>query len=107
MRAELLSETEPASFLQLGPEIVGGKLVRLVEDSEVPAGRAELVLEFLVARELVQANNQSGIVIERVSTGRGLLQHGRVDMELKAELLEQLVAPLLDETPRRNDQDAV
>ena len=76
MRAELLGEAEPASLLQLGPEIVSSKLVRLVEDGEIPARCAELVLEFLVAGELVQTNNQSRIVIERVPTGRGLLQHG-------------------------------
>src|SRR5690606_4370788 len=107
MRAELLREAEPASLLQLGAKIVRSELVRFVEDGEVPAGGAELVLKFLVPGELVQTNNQPRIVIERVPAGRCLLQHGRVDVEFKAELLEQLVTPLFDEASWCDDQDAV
>ena len=46
------------------------------------------------------------MIVEGISARRGLLQKRRVDAELQAELLEHLVAPLLDQTPRRNDQDS-
>jgi hypothetical protein len=43
--ADLLGEAEAGGGLDLGAEVVGGELVGLVADDEVPAGLAELVLE--------------------------------------------------------------
>src|SRR5262245_40446164 len=107
VRAKLLSEAEPASLFQLRAEVMGRKLVRFIENRKIPAGSAKLVLKLLIARKLVKANDQSRVVIERVSAWRCLLQHRRVNMELKAEFLKQLVAPLFDKASWRHDHDAV
>jgi len=49
MRAELLGKAEAPGLFQLRPGIMGGKLVGLVKDGEVPAWRAELLLELFIA----------------------------------------------------------
>ena len=56
--AELLGEAEAAGLLELRAEVVRGELVGLVEDDQVPAGSAELVLQLLVAGQLVEADDQ-------------------------------------------------
>ena len=105
-RAELLGEAEAAGLFELRAEVVGGELVGLVEDDEVPAGGAELLLQLLVAGHLVETDDELVVVLERVAARRGLLQERRVDAEFEAELLEQLVPPLLDEAAGGDDQDA-
>ena len=104
--AELLREAEAAGLFELRAEEVGGELVGFVEDDQVPAGGAELFLQLLVARHLVEADDQLMMVFERIAARRGLLQKRRVDAELQTELLEQLVAPLLDEAAGSDDENA-
>ena len=104
--AELLGEAEAAGLLELRAEEVGGELVGLVEDDQVPPGGAELRLQLLVPGHLVEPDDELVVVLERVAARRGLLQQRREDAELQAELLEELVPPLLDEAAGRDDQDA-
>ena len=84
---------------------MGGELVGLVEDDQVPPGDTELRLRLLVPGHLVEPDDQLVVVLERLAR-RGLLEERGIDAELQAELLEQLVPPLLDEAPRGNDKDA-
>lgn len=101
---ESLGEAEPAGLLQLRPEEVGSELVGLVEDDQIPPGRAELRLQMLVPRHLVEPNDELMVILERVARWRRFFQRGREDSELQAEFLEQFVPPLLDEAARRDDQ---
>jgi hypothetical protein len=107
MRAELLGKAEPPRFLQLRAEVVGGELVGLVKDGEVPARRAEFVLELFVAGELVEPNDQPREVLERIAARRGLIEQRGIDVKLQPELLVKLIVPLLDQAARRDDHDAV
>ena len=45
VRAELLGEVEAPGLFELRAEEVGGELVGLVEDDQVPSGGAELLLQ--------------------------------------------------------------
>ena len=46
------------------------------------------------------------VILERVAARRGFLQGGGEDAELQAELLEELVPPLLDQAAGGDDQHA-
>ncbi len=67
---------------------------------------AELLLEFLVARHLVEPDDELVVVLERIAARRCGFQLLGEDAELQPEFLEQLVPPLLDEAAGRDDQDA-
>ena len=71
---ELFREDEAAGLFELRAEEVGGELVRLVEDDQVPAGGAELLLQLLVARHLVEANDEVVEVLKGIAARRGGLQ---------------------------------
>lgn len=104
--AEGLRQAIPASLFEFGAEVVGGQLMGFVEDYQVPAGGAELGLEILVVRHLVESHDHLMMILERVIRRRRRFEGRRVDVELQAELLEQLVAPLIHETTGGDDQDA-
>ena len=104
--AQAFREPEASRLFELRAEVVGRELVGLVEDGQVPSGVAELLLELLVPRHLVETNDELMVVVERVPARRGRLQQRGVDAEFEPELLEELVSPLLDETSRGDDQDA-
>ena len=65
-----------------------------------------MLLQLLVPGHLVEPDDELVMVLERVAARRGLFEQRRVDAEFEAELLEQLVPPLLDEAARGDDQDA-
>ena len=65
VRAELLREAEAAGLFELRAEVVGGELVGLVEDDQVPPGGAELLLQLLVPRHLVEPDDELIVVLER------------------------------------------
>ena len=106
LRADALGEAVAAGFLQLVAEEVGGELVRFVEDDEVPGFGAELVLELLVARHLVEADDEVVEVLEGIAGRRGTFEFAGEHAELEAELLEEFVAPLLGQAAGGNDEDA-
>src|SRR5580692_7816564 len=85
---------------------MGGELVGLVKNRQIPPRSAELLLQVFVPRKLIEANNQLIVAVERISARRGLLQHWRVDVKLQPELLEQLVPPLLNQAARRDHENA-
>ena len=71
LRPELLGQLEAARLLQLVAEKVGGELVGFVEYDQVPPGRAELLLQCLVACHLVQTNDEVVDVFKRITARRG------------------------------------
>ena len=85
---------------------MGGQFVGFVEYDQVPAGVAELLLQLKVAGHLVETNDEQVLVLEGVAAGGGLFERRRVDAELQAELLVELVAPLLDQAARRDNENA-
>ena len=54
-------------FSSFDAEKVGGELVGFVEDDQVPAGGAELLLQFLVAGHLVEPDDELIVILERVA----------------------------------------
>ena len=97
--AEAFGELEAAGLLDLLAGEVGRQLVGLVEDDEVPARARGLLLELVVSGELVEPNDELVSVLERVAAWRGELHLAAKDLKLQAELLEQLVPPLLEGQP--------
>ena len=91
-------------FLDLAAHVVRGHLVGLVDHDEVPVGGRQLGLKVLVARQVIKARDQQRPLTERVSAARGLDHVLGEDLERQRELLPQLVLPLLDQAPRRDDQ---
>ena len=55
-------------------------------------------------RQLVEPGDQQGLLGERVAAARGLDHVLGEDLEVQAELLPQLVLPLLDQAARGDDQ---
>src|SRR5690606_11840431 len=96
VRAELLGEIEALRALQLLAEEVRRQLVRLVEHDEIPGRSAELVVRLLSSRQLVEPHDEVIGVLEGIAAWRGELEFLREHAELETELLEELVAPLLD-----------
>jgi hypothetical protein len=105
LRPEFLGQLEAARLLQLVAEEVGGELVRFVEHDQVPSGSAELLLQFFVARHLVEANDEVVNVFKRIATWRGSFQVFGEDAEFQAELLEHFLAPLIDQAAGGDDDD--
>jgi len=73
-RREQLPESVALRVLDLSAEVGSGHLVRLVADDEVPAavGSLQLVLDVLVARELVETSDDEVRLQEPVAGSRGL-----------------------------------
>ena len=84
----------------------GGELVRLVEHYEIPASGAELLLQFFVARHLVEANDKVIDVFKRITARGGCFQVFCKDAELQTELLEHFLAPLIDQAAGGDDDNA-
>ena len=102
-----LGEEAPLRLLDLAREQLGGELVGLVEDDEVPVrGVVEDELEVLVAAELVQAGDEQVAVGERVARRRALDPVAGEDVEVEVELLGELRLPLLDERAGGDDEAA-
>src|SRR3546814_21003704 len=89
-------------------EVGGRHAVGLVADDQVPLLRCrELLLEFLVPGQDVEADDQAVPVIERIAGARGLDHVSGQDVELEIELLAELVLPLLAKATGRHHQAAV
>ena len=93
-------------LLDLAPGVVRRHLVGLVGHDQVPVGRLELGLELLVPREVVESGDEERLLTEWVASARRLDHVFGQDLEAEAELLPQLVLPLLDEAARGDDQAA-
>ena len=79
--------------------------MRLVADDEIPFRRRfQLRLQLVIPGQHVEARDQS------MPFGEGISGRGRLDLlpahdvEAEAELVRQLILPLLDQTSRRDDQ---
>ena len=102
--AQPFSKLEAPGLFQFCPVKVRRELVRFVKDHQIPCGRTQLVLQFRVARHLVEPDDQVIVVLERIAAGRSQLQLPREDAKLQAELLKQLIPPLLHQAARRHHQ---
>src|ERR1700744_2236567 len=105
-RAQRFGKLKARGLIEFGAGIMGREFVGFIEDSKVPSGRTEFFLQFLVAGNLVETNNQLMVALEWVGVGRRLFQRGRVDAELQAKFLKKFVAPLFDEAAGGDDQNA-
>ena len=74
LRSKLFRQFEAASLLELVAVEMRCELVGLVENCEVPSRGAEFVLQVLVARHLVEANDEMINVLERVPARSSGLQ---------------------------------
>ena len=88
------------------PGKVGGELVRFVEDHQIPRREAELVLGILVARHLVEPDDEVVVVLKGIAAGRGGFEFPGKDAELQAKFLKQFVAPLLHQAAGSDDENA-
>ena len=75
----------------------------LVEHGQIPPGGTKLVLQFFVARHLVQANDEIIQVLEGISARRGGFEFFGEHAKFQPELLEHFVAPLLNQTAWSDD----
>src|ERR1035441_3040023 len=82
--AELFRKLEAAGLLQLAAEEMRREFVGLVEHDEVPAGGAKLILKLLVARHLVEPDDEMIEVFEGIAAGRDGLQVAGEDAEVQA-----------------------
>ena len=103
--------TEPVALRvpDLAAEEGGGHLVRLVAHHEVEAAvrRLELVLDVLVAGELVEPGDREVGLQEPVAGARRLELVVGQDVERQVEPAVQLVLPLLGEAAGTDDQTAL
>ncbi len=106
---EELPEPVALGVLDLAAEDRGRHLVRLVADHEVPAaiGRLELLLDVLVARELVETGDDQVGLQEPVAGAGGLELVVGEDLERQVEAAVELVLPLLGQAARADDQAAL
>src|SRR5690606_27817577 len=103
--AELLAQLISLGVFNVATEVARRHAVSFVADDQVPfRRRCELLLEILVPRQNIEASDQPVSVIEDVSRPRRLDHVTGKDIELERELFAEFVLPLLDETPRRDDQ---
>ena len=98
--AEEFTQQEAFGLVDLAAEVVGGELVGLVNDDQVPLGVFELLLVLFVARQLIQSADELVLFIEVVAGGALLLLLAAKDLELNTELFQQLVLPLLGKGTR-------
>ena len=90
------------------PKTVAAHAVGLVADHQIPLrGGLQLLLDVLIPGELVHAGDQVVLVVERVGGAGGLDHVAGENLEVQAELLVQLVLPLLGERAGRDDQAAL
>ncbi len=87
-------------LLDLATGVVGGQLVSLVHHDEIPVGRLKFGSELFVSAEVVEAGDEQRLLREWVAAARGLDHLPGQDLEAEAELLPQLVLPLLNEAAR-------
>ena len=102
---EQLAQQEPLGLVDLVAKVIGRELVRLIDHDQVPLALPELVLQVLAAGQLVQAGDQQVVFLEGVDAG-GLVHLAGEDGELDAELLVELVLPLLRQAAGGHDQHA-
>ena len=86
---------------------MGRHLVGLIDYDEIPVGHLELGQQLFVAGHLIEPDDQPVPVLERIARPGGLDHLAGEDVELEAELVEQLVLPLLHEAAWRDDQAPV
>jgi hypothetical protein len=104
--AEELAEPVETGLVDLNAIEVRGHLVGLIDDDEIPVRLLELRLQVFAPRKLVHARDDEVSLGERVARARRLDRVAGDDVKLESELERELVLPLLDEAPRRNDQAA-
>ena len=104
---EELAELVALGLLQLVAEVVGGHPVRLVDHDQVPVGALKLLLELIGPGELVHPRDQQVVPGEDVAVRLGVRELPGQQLEGEAELLPQLVLPLLDKPAGRDDQAAL
>ena len=112
MPAEQLTELVALGLLQLVAEVMGRHPVRLVDHHQVPVGVLQLVLQVVGAGELVHSRDEEGIFLEHPALGAfrvgdGVGELAGQQLEVQAELLQQLVLPLLDQAAWGDDQAAL
>ncbi len=105
-RPEPFGQPKTARLLQLVAKKMGGEFVRLVEHDQIPTCGAEFFLEFLITRHLIQANDEGVDVFKRIAARGSHFHVSGKDVELQPELFEHFLAPLIDQTARRDDDDA-
>ncbi|MNZ54650.1 hypothetical protein D3C78_725570 [compost metagenome] len=105
--AKQLAQFEPLGLVDLATEVIGRELVGFVDDDQIPLGVLQLLLVVLAARQLVKTSDQQVSLFEVVAGGALLLLLAAEDLEFDAELLQQLILPLLGQRARRHHQDAL
>jgi hypothetical protein len=113
--ADPFREPEASGLLDLRSKEVGGELVSFVEYDQIPSCGTELGLEearllfvaivLFAAGKLIEPNDQQIVILEDVSAGRRCVTAGE-DKEGQAELLEQLVLPLINQASGGDDEHA-
>ena len=103
-QAERLAEFVAPGALELVAVVVRRHAVRLVNDHQVPVGLRQLLPEPLRPRQLVHPGDQQRMLDEYVRVEGGIDHRTGEQLEPQAELLEQLLLPLLHQAPRGDDQ---
>ena len=98
-----LAEDEPLGALQFGAVAVGGHLVGLVHDHQIPLRRAQAALQILRPGQLIETGDQEVLLSERVAGVRRLHRRPRQHLEAQSEPVRQLVLPLLHQAARSHN----
>ena len=104
---EELAELVALGLLQLVAEVMRGHPVRLIDHDQVPVGALQLLLELVGPGELVHPRDQQVVPGEDVAVRLRVRELPGQQLEGQAELLPQLVLPLLDKPAGRDDQAAL
>src|SRR5687767_1657665 len=97
---EFFRDLEASGLFDLRAKVVSREFVRFIEDHQIPSRGEQFLLKLFITGHLIEPHDKMVKILEGISGRRGSLKGGRKHIELKAELLEQLVAPLLDQAAR-------
>ena len=99
-----LPQHEPLGAAQLVAVAVRRHLVSLVHDHQVPVRHLNLGHQLLGPGQLVHPSDEQVLLSERVARARRLHRGTRHQLERQAELVPQLVLPLLDQAAGGDNQ---
>ncbi len=104
---ELFAQLVALGLFQLAPPKVGRHLVRLVYDDQVPIAALELLLQAVIAGDLVQADDGPVLFQEGVAADGGFVGLAGQDLEPQLELEPELILPLVGQVARCADEAAL
>ena len=104
--AEQLPELVALGGVQFRAEVMRRHPVRLVDHHQVPVAAVQLLAQVIGARQLVHPRDQQREPGEHAAVDGGVGELAGEQLEPQAELVRQLLLPLVDQAGRGHDQAA-